>query len=215
MLFFVSLGFYFLIQAISIQVFRGLAGFSQWAYLQSYSTSPLLVFGYVLAVHLILGGSLGFITRSRSVTSAAANLTRRVPVILRLPFRFFQVSAAAPVLLVCAGLSLRGFCKTSQPKGLQSHGHVSDLFLSTPLQSLQQSFVRSVSNQNDLTSRLPVLAFKLNDLAFPPYSDCLVAPEVALTYVVRRGGSHPLANTLASTITLRTHAVSGLAAGLS
>jgi len=211
----VGLSFYFFLQGALASALRGLSGFSLRAYLQTYPTSPLLAFGYILAIHLVLRGSFGFFKGSHSGSSGIADLARDVSTVSRLPSHLFAGSAATLVFVGWVGFTLRGFRETPQAVGLQPLTQPSSVFLSTPSLGLQQNFIRSVSSRKGQVLRLPALAFKLNDRVFEADSGCPVVMEVPATCAVHQEAYRILVNTLPHAVTLRGCGLDSGVAGLS
>lgn len=72
-----GLALFFSSQLIFAQVTKGLTGLGVWVYAQSLQVSPLLLFGYILIIHIALRHSLNFFKKPQSRRTVVSYLKGR------------------------------------------------------------------------------------------------------------------------------------------
>lgn len=208
-----GLALFLTLRLVLALVANGLAGLGMWAYAQSLQVSPLLLFGYILIIHLALKGLSGFFKNSQCRRTVAMYLAWRSAQGVWSSLRVFSLSIAAVVSLCWASFSLlkkpyaqEQPCPTSRPE------HYAAL---TPLHGLQQGFMSLVPSQTGRATKVPRLVFKLSDLSLLAQYDRSVPLSVPALFMDSCGAGVALAGILPHSVASRVHMLSSEMCGLS
>ncbi len=194
-------------------VAKGLAGLGMWAYAQSLQVSPLLLFGYILVIHLALRGSSGFFKNSQGRRTVVTYLTWRSAQGVWSSLRIFTLSLTAVASLCWAGFRLlKKLYAQEQPHLTPRPDHYGAL---TPLRGMQQGFVHLVPSQAGRAAKIPKLVFKLSDLNLLAQHDRPAPLCASALFVDSCGARVALAGVLRHPVTSRVHTLSSETCGLS